>query len=151
MRVYSLSLWLRVAFRFRRAFLRRKREDVSDELRDLRSAQAFLERGHRSPGDSFGDQVCQVFGGEFAVAQFRPPPAHAPGAVAISHTAGTEVDPFADLDLDLGALRLRGARLQINVGADTKTGADTQVPPYHRRKGNPVQGETERRKTKSER
>ena len=35
MRVYSLSLWLRVAFRFRRAFLRRKREDVSGELRDL--------------------------------------------------------------------------------------------------------------------
>src|SRR5262245_43540654 len=110
MMVQSLNLWLRVAFRFRRAFLRRKREDVSDELRDLLSAQAFLERGHRSSGDAFGNQMCQVFGGEFAVAQFRGASAHASGAVAISHTAGTEVGPFAGLDLALGALRLRGAR-----------------------------------------
>src|SRR5262249_18427846 len=107
----SLSLWLRlrVAFRFRSAFLRRKREDVSDELRNLLFAQVVFERGHRCPGDAFGDQVRQVFGGEFAVTQFRGASAHASGCLAVSHRAGTEVDSLACLDLALGALRLRGA------------------------------------------
>src|SRR5262245_6932953 len=115
MRIESLSLGLRFAFRFGRAFRGRKREDVGDALLDLLLAQTVLERGHSRSGDAFGDQMCQICGGEFAVAQLRGASAGAPGGVAISHTARTEVDSLAGLDLAFGALRLRGARPERKI------------------------------------
>src|SRR5688572_16378063 len=115
MRVESRSLGLRLAFRFCRALLRRERDDVSDALLDLLLVQTVLERGHPCSWNAFRDQVSQVFGGEYAVTQFRSSSADGAGGVAISHTARTEIDSLAGLDLALGALRLRGARAERDI------------------------------------
>src|SRR5262249_18149690 len=91
----SLGLGLWIVIRFSRAFVRRQREDESDALSDLLFVQTLFECRHTCSRDAFRNQVCQIFGAEFAVAQSGAASSHASGGVAISHPARPQIDPPA--------------------------------------------------------